>query len=173
MKLTLIEKMKFENFFENFDLTDENKALYAVCREAAETPEQFRLLFVHAAADERFCLKWSMLNKLKENQREFKSISIQDFCDDAVTKIKTRKNKAENYSEYTEPAILCCDDFQFIAGKEATQEQFYRCVLKPRLEQKRLTVVFSEVSLEQLLRTRNCRVELLNFLRLGCVETET
>ena len=67
-------------------------------------------------------------------------------------------------SKYWDPEVLVIDDLQYVAGKDTTQEEFYN-ILKRRLEQKKLTVVFSEYPLSRMRGAM--RDELIHLLRAG------
>ena len=89
---------------------------------------------------------------------------MEDFIRELIQAIHNGK-WLEDMDRYQEPEILLVDDWQLITCKESTQESFYISVLKPRLEKKLLTVIFSEQGYTEL--SPALRDDLRNLLKLG------
>lgn len=114
-------------------------------------------------SDERQHLKYALINGFGET-KDMLCASMDEYISDLVSGIKKGKNSV-SLSKYTEPQTVLIDDLQLLKGKNQTQEFFYR-ILKQRLENKKVTILFSKYELDHLRRT--FRDDLLNFLNLGC-----
>lgn len=126
-------------------------------------PDTFRIAFFHLQADKRLHAKHALIN-LWQNKYTVQSINITDFTRELIEAIH-KGTWLSDMNRYQEPEILLVDDWQLITGKDSTQESFYASVLKPRLEKKLLTVIFSEqgyIELSPVLRD-----DLRNLLKLG------
>jgi len=141
----------------------EADAQLRVLKQLAFHPEAFRLAFFHLEADIRLHAKYALINKW-QNEYDVQSANIADFTNELIATIH---NSAwiSDLKYYEEREILIIDDLQLITGKESTQEAFFASVLKPRLEKKRLTVLFSEQGYTEL--STVMRDDLRNLLRLG------
>ena len=140
MCITRIEDMTVDTFVCN----DSNREAWERCKALLLTPEQYRLVFFALPADEGLHLKYAILNFPQQNVK-WECATIGKFTMDLVDAIHAGNWKPA-LEKYTQPQALILDDLQHIAGKESTQEFFYR-ILKERLEQKKLTVLFSVRSL--------------------------
>ena len=139
-----------------------------VLKQVARYPDAFRLVFFHLPADVRLHAKHALINHWK-NEYEIQSINIADFTRQLIEAIH-KGTWLSDMNRYQESEILLVDDWQLITGKDSTQESFYVSVLKPRLEKKVLTVIFSEKGYTEL--SPVLRDDLRNLLRLGFHEED-
>lgn len=158
MPICKIEDMTIDTF----PVTNENRSDYNICKEMFLKPANFRLVYFSLPSDEGFHLKHAILNFWTD--REFcRSVTVCDFTQDLIAAIHSGKYPYD-MSKYWDPEVLVIDDLQYVAGKDTTQEEFYN-ILKRRLEQKKLTVVFSEYPLSRMRGAM--RDELIHLLRTG------
>ena len=132
-------------------------------KQLALHPDIFRLMFFHLPADIRLHAKQALVDHLQK-EYEVQSLNITDFTQELIAAIH-RGTWISDLKHYEKAPVLVVDDLQFITGKESTQEAFYSSVLKPRLEKKRLTVLFSEQGYTEL--SPVLRDDLRNLLKLG------
>ena len=123
----------------------------------------FRLAFFPLPADLRLHAKSSLLN-MWQNEHEVQSISILEFTQELLDAIY-KGTWISHMKHYTDPEILIIDDLQYLSGKESTQESLFLSVLKPRLEKRRVTILFSEYGYAEL--SPAMRDDLRNLLRLS------
>ena len=162
-----IEDMTIENL--PLATTPEEQEQINMVKQLALHPDIFRLVFVGPLpANLRLHAKYVLINKWK-NEKNIRSLNIADFTQELIVAIQ-KGTWVSDLKHYEEPDILLVDDLQFITGKDSTQEAFYTSVLKPRLEAKKLTVLFSEYSYDMLSVT--LRDDLRNLLRLGFHEED-
>lgn len=162
-----IEDMAIENLPPG--TTTEQRVQLNMLKQLALHPELFRLVFVGPLpADLRLHAKYALINKW-QNQHDILSINITEFTQELIAAIH-KGTWISELKHTEEPDILLVDDLQFITGKDSTQEAFYASLLKPRLEAKKLTVLFSEYSYDMLSIT--LRDDLRNMLKLGFHESE-
>lgn len=147
----------------------EDQVQFNMLKQLALHPDVFRLVFLGPLpADLRLHAKYALVNKW-QNQHDILSINITEFTQELIEAIHKGIWISE-LKHYEEPDILLVDDLQFITGKDSTQEAFFVSVLKPRLEAKKLTVLFSEYSYDMLSIT--LRDDLRNLLKLGFHDPE-
>jgi len=79
----------------------------------------------------------------------------ESFCDEIVRAIRTNKFKNFRY-RYLNADLLIFDDIQFLAGKEATQQEL-NLIFNERLREKRKSIVTSDVSPGLLQRVKNLK----------------
>lgn len=132
-------------------------------KQLALHPDIYRLMFFHLPADVRLHAKQALVTHLQK-ECEVQSLNIADFTQELIAAIH-RGTWISDLKHYEEAQVLVVDDLQFITGKETTQEAFYTSVLKPRLEKKLLTVLFSEHGYTEL--SPVLRDDLRNLLKLG------
>ena len=128
----------------------------------------FRLVFFHLPADVRLHAKHALVAQLQK-EYEVQNLNIADFTRELIAAIH-RGTWISDLKHYEETQVLVVDDLQFIAGKDATEEAFYASVLKPRLEKKLLTVLFSEKGYTEL--SAVMRDDLRNLIKLGFHESD-
>jgi chromosomal replication initiation ATPase DnaA len=161
MAITKIEDMTIDTF----PINDANRADYNVCKEMLKNPANFRLVFFNRPSNERMHLKHAILNYF-EKSNMCKGVTISEFTNDLIAAI-LGGSRPYDLSKYLDPSILVVDDFQHIAGKDTTQEEFY-ILLKKRLETKKLTILLSEYNIAHL--SVAMREELIHLLRTGVQE---
>ena len=146
--------------------TPEAQSQVNMLNQVAMYPDAFRLCCFYFPADYRLFAKHALLNKYYDDARvgSVESIIISDFIAELLDAIHAG-NWLTAMKHYIEPDILVVDDLELICSKESTQESFYVSVLKPRLEAKKLTILFSEYSYTELAVT--LRDDLRSLLRLG------
>ena len=130
-----------------FPNTEANGFDYSSFKKLLPNPDHFRLVIFKLPFSESLHLKCAM-GDCWDKHYEWCSVTISEFIDDLISAIHTGtmplcREKFEN------PDILIVDDLQHIAGKEATQEEFYR-IIKHRIEHKKTTIIFSQLSLTQM-----------------------
>lgn len=161
MSITRTEDMTIDTF----PVTEENQADYNICKELLKHPEVFRLVFLHLPANEGLHLKYALMNYWKEDV-DWACATASDFTTDLIAAIMSGA-RPYDMGKYLDPAVLILDDAQHLAGKDATQEELY-VILKRRLEQKKLTIIFSEVGIVRLRVAM--RDELVHLLAMGIPE---
>ena len=157
-----------EMSFKNFEITPENYANFNMCKHLMDAPQNFRLVFLHMPSHERFHLKHALLNGWREKDEDVDwcSITASEFTNELLNAI--RKGKIPyDARKWIAPDILLVDDIQELTG-EATQMEFYRSILKKRLERLKTTVLFSEVGMDHLRLIM--RDEVIHLLKLGIKE---
>lgn len=148
--------------------TPEEQVQLNMLKQLALHPDIFRLAFFYLRADIRLHAKHALISALKKDY-EVQNLNIADFTQELITAIHNG-TWISDLKHYEEAPVLICDDLQFIVGKDSTQEAFYASVLKPRLEKKRLTVLFSEKGYTEL--SAIMRDDLRNLLKLGFHEDD-
>lgn len=148
--------------------TPEEQVQLNMLKQLALHPDIFRLAFFHLRADLRLHAKHALISSLQKDY-EVQNLNIADFTQELITAIHNG-TWISDLKHYEEAPVLICDDLQFIVGKDSTQEAFYASVLKPRLEKKRLTVLFSEKGYTEL--SAIMRDDLRNLLKLGFHEDD-
>lgn len=146
--------------------TPEAQSQTNVLCQVAMHPDAFRLCCFYFPADYRLFCKHALLNKYYDDTTvgSIESINMSDFVTELLEAIR-EGNWLTAMNHYSIPDILVIDDMQLISGKQSTEECFYIYVLKRRLEEKKLTILFSEESYEALSVT--LRDDFRNLLRLG------
>lgn len=154
-----------EMFIENLPapINPEEDAQLSILKQLARMPDTFRICFFHLHADKRLHAKHGLLN-LWQGEYDVLSVNMADFIRELIQAIHNG-TWLSDMDRYMEPEILVVDDWQLIAAKDSTMEVFYSAVLKPRLEKKVLTVIFSEQGYTEL--SPVLRDDLRNLLKLG------
>ena len=159
MPIDKVEHMTLETL----PVVSEEQTQLNMLRQLAFHPNKYRLIIFHLPADLRMYALYSLIHKW-ENEYDIQSINIKEFSETVIAAIHNGTwLSALKYLE--DPAILLVDDLNLIIGKDTIQEIFYSSVLKPRLEKKRLTVLFSEKGYTEI--NFLMRDDLRNLLRLG------
>ncbi len=114
--------------FENFIVGKCNELAHAAARAVAEKPgNSYNPLFIYGGVGlGKTHLLQAIGNHIKKTRPNFKIlyISCEKFTSDFVNAIKN--NKVDKFKKtYRKVDLLLMDDVQFLAGKEATQEEFF------------------------------------------------
>lgn len=148
--------------------TSEVQVQLNMLKQIAQHPDIFRLVFFHLPADIRLHAKHALVSHLQK-EYEIQCLNIADFTQELITAIH-KGTWVSDLKHYENAPVLIVDDLQFIVGKDVTQESFYAFVLKPRLEKKLLTVLFSEKGYTEL--SAVMRDDLRNLIKLGFHDPE-
>ena len=148
--------------FENFIQGESNKFAYAACYAIAGSDEvNYNPLFIHGKSGlGKTHLMYAIINKILARDPSLKVIYIkgEEFTNKLVEAIKN--NSTEQFREkYRTADILLVDDIQFIAGKSATQDEFFHTFNALYEAQKQIIVTCDRPiremkNLEERLRTR-------------------
>jgi chromosomal replication initiator protein len=118
----------FEYTFDNFIVGNSNKFAHAACLAVAENQaEDYNPLFIYGPSGlGKTHLLYAITNRIKENRPGVKIIYIkaEDFTNQMVESM-SRSAMNEFHDKYRKCDVLLIDDIQFIAGKVATQEEFF------------------------------------------------
>lgn len=122
--VSVVEGYTFDNFIEGAS----NKFAKAVSFAVADTlSTDYNPLFIHGNSGlGKTHLLCSIINHLKKKNPNVKIVykKCEDFLNELIHAISTFTT-AEFKEKYRSSDVLLIDDIQFIAGKEATQEEFF------------------------------------------------
>lgn len=148
--------------FENFVSGESNKFAYAACYAIANSDEvNYNPLFIHGKSGlGKTHLMYAIINTLLKRDPSLKVIYIkgEEFTNSLVEAIKN--GTTEQFREkYRTADILLVDDIQFIAGKSATQDEFFHTFNSLYEAQKQIIVtcdrpIHEMKNLEERIRTR-------------------
>jgi len=114
--------------FDNFVIGPENRFASAASLAVAESPAKaYNPLFLYGQVGlGKTHLIQSIAHKLKQLHPNLKCcyMSSEHFTNDLIDAIRYRSTP-QFRTKYREMDVLLIDDIQFIAGKEATQEEFF------------------------------------------------
>ena len=117
-----------EYTFENFIVGSSNKFVYAAATAVANNPYgSYNPLFIYGPSGlGKTHLMYAVTNELKKKNPNIKILYVkgEEFTNQLVDSIQ-KKNANQFREKYRKADVLLIDDIQFIAGKEATQEEFF------------------------------------------------
>lgn len=117
-----------EYTFETFVVGSSNKFAHAVSLAVANHPaEEYNPLFIYGSSGlGKTHLMKAIAHKVKEKFPDYKIVFVKgdDFTNELVDAL-AKKNAAAFKEKYRKVDMLLVDDVQFIAGKVATQEEFF------------------------------------------------
>ena len=163
-----IPTYNFEYTFENFIVGDTNKFAYAACVAVANHPAtNYNPLFIYGNSGlGKTHLLYATINRLRQNNPNIRIIYTkgEDFTNQMVSCMLKKKSEDENpmvefRNKYRKCDVLLIDDIQFIAGKVATQEEFFH-TFNALFEEKKQIILTSDrppreiKPLEERLKTR-------------------
>ena len=124
-KNSILGEYTFDNFIEG----SSNKFVKAACLAVATDPCSFNNnpLFIYGNSGlGKTHLLYAIMNYMKENHKDLKIVykKSETFINELVEAISNNKTAAFK-EKYRTADVLLIDDIQFIAGKEATQEEFF------------------------------------------------
>ncbi len=122
-KHTLLDDYTFDNFIEG----ESNKFAKAACFAVAKEPCSYNPLFIHGHSGlGKTHLLYAIMNYMKKNHPGLKIVykKSETFINELIEAIG-QGFTAPFKEKYRSADVLLIDDIQFIAGKEATQEEFF------------------------------------------------
>ena len=152
----------FQYTFDNFIIGASNKFAHAACVAVADRPAMnYNPLFIYGQSGlGKTHLMYAIINELKKNNPNINIIYVKgdDFTNQLVESLKS--NSPHQFRErYRKCDVLLIDDIQFIAGREATQEEFFHTFNSLFEEHKQIILTSDRPprdikTLEDRLRTR-------------------
>ncbi len=118
----------FKYTFDTFLVGSSNKFAYAAALAVAHNPSlEYNPLFIYSPPGlGKTHLLYAIISRIRELHKEMNVVYVkgEDFTNQMIDSIA--KNKTAEFREhYRKADVLLIDDIQFIAGKEATQEEFF------------------------------------------------
>ncbi len=113
--------------FENFVVGESNKFAYKASRAVADNPTAYNPLFIYGQSGlgKTHLMKAIAAETLKKNpESNIIIVKGESFTNELVEAI-AKKDTAGFKEKYRRADMLLIDDIQFIAGKVATQEEFF------------------------------------------------
>ena len=118
----------FEYTFDNFIVGGSNKFAHAACTAVAKNPStDYNPLFIYGPSGiGKTHLLYAITNEIKKKKPDVRIIYIKgdDFTNQMIDSL-SRQQMKEFHDKYRSCDMLLIDDVQFIAGKVATQEEFF------------------------------------------------
>ena len=118
----------FEYTFDNFIVGGSNKFAHAACYAVAQNPaKNYNPLFIYGPSGlGKTHLLYAITNEMKKNNPGIRIIYIKgdDFTNQMIESLSNHE-MSKFHEKYRGCDVLLIDDIQFIAGKVATQEEFF------------------------------------------------
>lgn len=118
----------YEYSFENFIVGSSNKYAHAASQAVAKNPAgHYNPLFIYGGSGlGKTHLLYAICNEIKKNSPDVKILYTKgEYMTNELIESLRNKSSAEFRAKYRQVDVLMVDDIQFIAGKEATQEEFF------------------------------------------------
>ena len=151
-----------EYTFENFIVGNSNKFAHAAALAVATNPaKQYNPLFIYGPSGlGKTHLLYAITDRIKKNFPSYKVVYVkgEEFTNQMIDSI-SRNITSEFREKYRQADVLLIDDIQFIAGREATQEEFFHTFNKLYESNKQIVLTSDRPPrdinrLEERLRTR-------------------
>ncbi len=148
--------------FDTFVVGPSNRFAYGAATAVSNNPGQtYNPLFLYGPPGVgKTHLLYAIANGIRRNNPGANIVYIKgdQFTNELISAIQSGKN-IEFRSKYREADLFLIDDIQFIAGKEATQEEFFHTFNKLYEEHKQIVMTSDRkpgdmLTLEERLRTR-------------------
>lgn len=137
---------RFEYTFDNFIVGTTNKFAQAACVAVANHPaENYNPLFIYGNSGlGKTHLMYATINQMKKNNPRIKVIYTkgEDFTNQMITCL-ANKTMEDFRDKFRKCDVLLIDDIQFIAGKVATQEEFFH-TFNALFEEKKQIILTSD-----------------------------
>ena len=121
---SILDEYTFDNFIEG----DSNKFARAACLAVAMEPAtSYNPLYIYGNSGlGKTHLLYAVINYIKKNHPDLKIVykKSEDFINELIVAI-TNRDTANFKNKYRKADVLLIDDIQFLAGKEATQDEFF------------------------------------------------
>lgn len=118
----------YEYSFENFIVGSSNKYAHAASQAVAKNPAgHYNPLFIYGGSGlGKTHLLYAICNEIKKNTPDVKILYTKgEYMTNELIDSLRNKSTADFRAKYRQVDVLMVDDIQFIAGKEATQEEFF------------------------------------------------
>ena len=151
-----------EYTFENFIVGSSNKFAYATCTAVAKEPKSlYNPLFIHGPSGlGKTHLLYAITNEVHKNHPDYNIVYVkgEEFANQMIESI-ARGVTSQFREKYRKADVLLIDDIHFIAGKEATQEEFFHTFNDLHQNNKQIILTSDRPArdiqkLEERLRTR-------------------
>ena len=148
--------------FDNFVVGPSNRFAHSACIAVTNTPGQvYNPLFLYGPPGVgKTHLLYAIANGIRKGKPDANIVYIKgdQFTNELIAAIQSGKN-IEFRNKYREADLFLIDDVQFIAGKEATQEEFFHTFNKLYEEHKQIVMTSDRkpsdmLTLEDRLKTR-------------------
>jgi chromosomal replication initiator protein len=113
--------------FEEFVIGPSNRFAHAAAKAVCETPARaYNPLFIYGAAGlgKTHLMQAIGHEILRQNDLNVLYMTSEEFTNELISSIQSRSQLAFR-NKYRTADVLLIDDIQFIAGKDATQEEFF------------------------------------------------
>ena len=148
--------------FENYVVAASNELAYAACQAVAKEPgSKYNPLYLYGGVGlGKTHLMQAVGNEILRNDpsKHIEYVTSETFTNEFINAIQKKKNSAF-VDKYRNVDVLIIDDMQFLAGKEATQDEFFHTFNALHQSNKQIIICSDKppqllVQLEDRLRSR-------------------